>query len=58
VIATTGTPATVAVQFLGQGTAATAGVTAIGAITVAALATARAFMRAGTTDVGNPESPQ
>jgi hypothetical protein len=45
VIAMTGIPATVAVQVFGQGAAATAGATAIGSITVAALGAARAFMR-------------
>jgi hypothetical protein len=45
-IAATGTPATVAVLILGQGAEATAGATAIGTITVAALGAARAFGRA------------
>ncbi|MCU7726252.1 hypothetical protein ODJ79_21195 [Actinoplanes sp. KI2] len=43
-IAVSGIPATVAVQVLGQGAAATAGATAIGTITVAALGAARAFL--------------
>lgn len=44
-IAMTGIPATVAVEVLGKGTAATAGATATGSITVAALSAARAFMQ-------------
>jgi hypothetical protein len=44
-IAMTGIPATVAVQVLGQGAAATAGATAIGTITVTAFGAAKAFMR-------------
>jgi len=45
-IATTGIPATVVVLVLGDGVAVTAGTGAIGTITVAALGSARAFMRA------------
>ncbi|BCJ51857.1 hypothetical protein Asp14428_33320 [Actinoplanes sp. NBRC 14428] len=43
VIAATGTPATVALEVLGDGAESSA--TVIGTITVAALAAARAFMR-------------
>jgi hypothetical protein len=52
-IAVTGIPATVAVQVLGHGAVATAGTTVIGTITVAALATARFFLR----DRDEPSEP-
>jgi len=50
----TGIPATVAVQILGGGVAAAAGTGAIGTISVAALSSARAFMRARDPDRPGP----
>jgi hypothetical protein len=54
VIAAMGTPATVIVLVLGQGGAATAGAGAIGTMTVAAFAAARAFDPAGPRPVARP----
>jgi hypothetical protein len=58
VIAMTGIPATVVVQLVGQGAAATAGATAIGTITVAAFSAARAFMRDRDEFAAPPTTPE